>query len=582
MLLSQNPNTTIITYVKANFKPRQNNNTQFTQELKNSLQNVETGIDSWIEKDKKKSAKTTAPNHQSGSSIANSNNVIFGQTLTVIITNIQPAFKSKSMNNNTQFAQELKNSLQNVETDFGDTVVTQRAVNSDAHYQSAMKRSQFSSFDDFYNNVLVNKDTKDKKQYNYLTNENINIRISHDTINHEQKKHKLSSNEWKELLENIDNVAVGDVSKKKSRYDGTPVLLKVKTKNNTYGIVLETFKKNNPLISTAFIDTEKNIDNWIKNEGVSSGTKTSFLNITLNNIITDTQPDFKSKSIKNNNTRYQRALTAGAETVREKAQAIKEYYQRTGIGNQNVVDLTDDFDKAPTLDEVKQYINEIVENGTKFATLSPEWFVDIKKESSNKKQKRINGKISNKGNFLKLDKPATKRHNKYVMALEKLLANAEYAGEKENTKQDKKPDIEKYHYFRTNVKIGEKTYQIVFDTEEYKNETSSAGNYDKTRSLKPPLEDTTSITDNAENINPKTVHLYNITEYKNPQSQSGRQNKLFIDNERAEEIANRMQKIQGAFIPAENLIKLFKDADESTIVHEFAHWWLTYNSRNLI
>lgn len=56
--------------------------------------------------------------------------------------------------------------------------------------------------------------------------------------------------------------------------------------------------------------------------------------------------------------------------------------------------------------------------------------------------------------------------------------------------------------------------------------------------------------------------------------QAQRQNKLFIDNEKAEEIADRLTKVKGSFIPAENLIKLFKDADESTIVHEFAHWWL--------
>lgn len=42
--------------------------------------------------------------------------------------------------------------------------------------------------------------------------------------------------------------------------------------------------------------------------------------------------------------------------------------------------------------------------------------------------------------------------------------------------------------------------------------------------------------------------------------------------------------IKGAFVPAENLIELFKNADESTIIHEFAHWWLSrlekYAERN--
>lgn len=678
-------------------------------------------------------------------------------------------------NGNKQFANQLREKLDNANTDFENTVATQRSVNREQHFQSAMKKSQFSSFADFYNDVLENKQTKDKKQFNYLSNEGLNLRIPHDTINHEQKKHKLTAKEWNSLLENIDNIAKADISKRKSSYDGKSVLLKVKTDDNVFGVVLETFKKNNPLISTAFIDTEKNIDNWIKNEGVSSGTKTSFLNITLNNIITDVQPNFKSKTINNSNIdnsvadqHFQRAITAGATTKDEKLNAIKEwkekgtdskyfkkwfgdskvvdesgkplevyhgtesdeafsafetnspdgtpaiyfssnkkvansysvnlpifevylkmenpleidaqgkeyndftaemrsnidyanrngydgvivknirdgwsqggkiattyvvfnpeqiksvnnqgtfdesnpniYFQRATNDNNNVVDLTNDFEKAPSIDEVKAYINEIVENGTKFATLSPYWFVDIKKESSNKKQKRITDKLLNKGNFLKLNKPADNRHKKYVMSLEKLLANAEYAGEKENTKKDKKTNIEKYHYFKTDVKIGNKIYQLIFDTEEYKNDNkkSTSVGYAKrnlnetevdtniindnvknfkddtendkssseysanTRGLELSKEDTNSINDNAEKINPKTVHLYNIKEIKNPQLYQ-KQHKMFIDNNRAEEISNRLVQVKGSFIPAENLVKLFKDADESTIVHEFAHWWL--------
>lgn len=710
-------------------------------------------------------------------------------------------------NGNKQFANQLREKLDNANTDFENTVATQRSVNREQHFQSAMKKSQFSSFADFYNDVLENKQTKDKKQFNYLSNEGLNLRIPHDTINHEQKKHKLTAEEWNSLLENIDNIAKADISKRKSSYDGKSVLLKVKTDDNVFGVVLETFKKNNPLISTAFIDTEKNIDNWIKNEGVSSGTKTSFLNITLNNIITDVQPNFKSKTINNSNIdnsvadqHFQRAITAGAITKDEKLNAIKEwkekgtdskyfkkwfkksvvvdlfkrplivfhgtpqengnlqefkgdkhyfaktkfyaepfaddygnnsgfegkvfavylsiqkpidltrfktkniknsefidlmkkhgiqltektlqninklgneettpifrftrllnkeditqikskgydgiiqeefngdgrlkwnrrtdkafivfdseqiksvnnqgtfdesnsniYFQRATNDNNNIVDLTNDFEKAPSIDEVKAYINEIVENGTKFATLSPNWFVDIKGG------RRTTNKILNAGNYKKLNITQKNRHRKYIMSLEKLLANAEYVGEKENTKKDKKPNVKKYHYFKTNVKIGDKTFQILFDTEEYKNQlplgyakrnlngakadtniindnvknfkgdtenNKSSSEYSaNTRGLELSKEDTNSINDNAEKINPKTVHLYNIKEIKNPQLYQ-KQHKMFIDNDRADEIANRLVQVKGAFIPAENLVKLFKDADESTIVHEFAHWWL--------
>lgn len=224
--------------------------------------------------------------------------------------------------------------------------------------------------------------------------------------------------------------------------------------------------------------------------------------------------------------------------------ATKTYFQRATNNNNNVVDLTNDFEKPPSIDEVKAYINEIVENGTKFATLSPNWFVDIKGGAKKKAH------IIKSSDFSKMNKSQKNRHNKYIMSLEKLLANAEYAGEKENTKKDKKPNVEKYHYFKTDVKIGNKIYQLIFDTEEYKNSPQIAQHDNRVlnpqsednniindnvkkfngdtensksslsanvlRSVKNLNEDTNSINDNAENINPKTVHLYNIKEIKNP------------------------------------------------------------------
>lgn len=162
-----------------------------------------------------------------------------------------------------------------------------------AHFQSAMKKSSFNDFSKFYSNVIKNKNNKNKEQFNYLTKDELNIRIPHDTILHDSARHNLSVKEWEDLLNNIDDISDAAISKQKSSYDGKSILLKINTQNNTYGVVLETFKKNNPLISTAFIDTEKNIDNWIKNEAIPSGTKTTFLGTRLNNIIKYVQPNFK-------------------------------------------------------------------------------------------------------------------------------------------------------------------------------------------------------------------------------------------------------------------------------------------------
>lgn len=615
-------------------------------------------------------------------------------------------------NGNNNLANQLRQKLDNTNVDFGNTVVTQNGRNNadNIYHQSAMYRSPIKDFSDFYEQVFEkenhskkNKSKISKSFYDYST-DNISVRVPHDTVVHDNNKHNLTSTEWKNVLNNLDKPTDAVLSNK-PRFDGLPVLLKLVSNKNTYGVVVEFFENKQPIITTAFKDTEKNIDNWLKNGAVQSGTITSFSDISpiqetswawntstvttmgmlpssdsdniINYVKTKLNPNVNKHEIKQHFQRANRDnLNSNIEenfndttenitsyikgdiqnileennidesefklediriygsystssnkkgsdldflvqysgimkedvafnmfadsnlsitdkngndvkvdlnpinsslsgTIDEHLDyydnlepAKKTYFQRATNNNNNVVDLTNDFEKAPSIDDVKAYINEIVENGTKFATLSPNWFVDVKGG------RRTTNKILNAGNYKNLEKMGRKRHNKYIMSLEKLLANAEYAGEKENTKKDKKPNVEKYYYFKTDVKIGNKIYQLIFDTEEYKNDNkkSTSVGYAK-RNLNETEVDTNIINDNAENINPKTVHLYNIKEIKNPLLYQ-KQRKMFIDNDKVEEIANRLVQVKGSFIPAENLVKLFKDADESTIVHEFAHWWL--------
>lgn len=251
-----------------------------------------------------------------------------------------------------------------------DTKVLQGGIemnvekDSEPHFQSAMYKAPQENFADFYKQVFE-KDadikagkSKAKKSYFDYTNENVSVRIPHDTVVHDENKHKLSSGEWQNLLDNLDK-PVDAVLSNKPRFDGQPVLLKiVGNDNDLYGVVVETFDKKQPIITTAFKDTEANIDKWlnknraaqakntssvttkgmllsqnpnsiitylqekfkpvnnqsgitnsniyyqsadntIKNEAVPNGTKTTFLDISLNNIITGINPNFKSKSINN-------------------------------------------------------------------------------------------------------------------------------------------------------------------------------------------------------------------------------------------------------------------------------------------
>ncbi len=64
-----------------------------------------------------------------------------------------------------------------------------------------------------------------------------------------------------------------------------------------------------------------------------------------------------------------------------------------------------------------------------------------------------------------------------------------------------------------------------------------------------------------------------IEKYYQKKEEEPIQTNMLYDNVTPRKLRN--MNIKGAFVPAENLIELFKNADESTIVHEFAHWWLS-------
>ena len=87
-----------------------------------------------------------------------------------------------------------------------------------------------------------------------------------------------------------------------------------------------------------------------------------------------------------------------------------------------------------------------------------------------------------------MNKAKLSRHNKYIASIEYLIKNSVYTNNPQpNKKLQKKPNVDTYHYFETIVKIGEKQYKVILNTEQYKGEST---------------------------IKPQTVHLYDVIETK--------------------------------------------------------------------
>lgn len=73
-------------------------------------------------------------------------------------------------------------------------------------------------------------------------------------------------------------------------------------------------------------------------------------------------------------------------------------------------------------------------------------------------------------------------------------------------------------------------------------------------------EDTNRINQKNNNVNS------GVRQYQ----EEGEQYSLFEGNN----VAKKIHRVKGGFLPAENFIELFENADESTIIHETGHWFL--------
>lgn len=523
-----------------------------------AFKSTEKGVDTWFKKDKKKSAGTTAPNHQSGSSIVKNNNVISGQTLTDIINDVKTNF-NPNVKNNVLFQSAYHGTLHRFEefstehigsgegaqahgwglyfAENKDISEDYRKTLSDTNGIGTEIKVDNKTYKKVATNTYRNKDDLSENVDDYL-NKALNFieakGTKKDALKYIQKQIDTNKDAgyfddavyYIRIKDALNEIKQAKITKYADDYGQ---LFKVDIPEND--VLLDEnlpFSKQPKKVQEGLrslpAEILEEIDFMFENNNENDGEDiygeiVNIIGKKENYQLSQTEAE-KRASLLLNKHGIKGITYDGRQDGRcyvifdDKAvQVLKTYYQSANNDNQNVVDLTNDFDKTPTLQEVKEYINEIVEKGTKFATLSPEWFVDVKGG------RRTTNKILNAGNYKHLEKMERKRHNKYIMSLEKLLANAEYIGAKENTKQDKKTHVENYHYFKTNVKIGDKVYEIIFDTEEYKNDNkkSTSVGYAKRNSNKTEV-DTNSITDNKENLNPKTVHLYNISEYKTPQS----------------------------------------------------------------
>lgn len=127
--------------------------------------------------------------------------------------------------------------------------------------EMSMYENPRKDFAEFRQYVLDNP--KAKKSY-FVWN---NIRIPSDTILHSSKRHVLSLSQWKEFLENYENI-IDQKQTSKRRYGGNSTIYVIQiNKNKYYCYILESFESETlPIITTVFEDHINSIRSWLTSQ----------------------------------------------------------------------------------------------------------------------------------------------------------------------------------------------------------------------------------------------------------------------------------------------------------------------------
>lgn len=131
-------------------------------------------------------------------------------------------------------------------------------------YGQAMYHSKEKTFSDFVKKVIKEPKTIGKAYYRIGSGDKT-IDISYSAVQHIQNgNHPLTQEKWEDFVNNVENISEAYKSKRSNSKEETPILIKIKTPNNTFGAVLKFTQSGRVFLTTAFVNTEKGIDAWIK------------------------------------------------------------------------------------------------------------------------------------------------------------------------------------------------------------------------------------------------------------------------------------------------------------------------------
>lgn len=225
-----------------------------------------------------------------------------------------------------------------------------------------------------------------------------------------------------------------------------------------------------------------------------------------------------------------------------------------------IVDLTNTYKPGITKKELVQLLRNMAKEGTTFTSADEKSILSIL-------PKNVRHVVYSSMRVVPYRVQKIRKQG--IQSIKDLVNHSVLIESTPNTKRTKKPDVEVYHRFYVPVKVGEQVYAVRIVAEE-RNGTL--------------------------NLSPKELTLYDVIIEKRPISASGagspvnRTNGSFFTVSIKELLQNvkdmknmpyyqKKEQYAGAYDAGENAIHIFSAGNQSTVVHEAAHWWLSMLSR---
>ena len=245
----------------------------------------------------------------------------------------------------------------------------------------------------------------------------------------------------------------------------------------------------------------------------------------------------------------------------------------------DVLDISKSIEGKITKEKIKQKIQELIDKKEPIKTLSDPYMMEL---LNKKKNHIING-----SQFGKLDKKQINSRNKKLLNIDSLISNSVLIEKVENTKKDKKPNVDNYYYFYTPIKDGNNTYIVKLIAENSKNKSvvslydimdvkelldpSKSGNYS---GHYPTVYRGGTATQLLDSTTPNKLTISQILQ--NVKDINGK-NALesYIEENLKQDVDNTTTKGSIKFDGNKAIINLVKgNFDNSTLTHEFSHYYL--------